>query len=104
MRDRVNDEKSNKRTLVVMMGANLAKMYHAILVLGALVCHILFISHQNHPIAFIGLIPFVMLLKHVRKVMSTKDPKEFDPELKKVALGTFVLSILIWISFFINKY
>lgn len=102
MRDRVNDEKSNKRTLVVMMGANLAKMYHATLVLGALVCHILFISHQNHPIAFIGLIPFVMLLMHVRKVMSTKDPKEFDPELKKVALSTFAVAILTSIGLMIG--
>ncbi len=102
MRDRVNDEKSNKRTLVVMMGANLAKMYHTFLVLGALVCHIVFITQQNHPMAFIGLVPFVLLLLHVRKVMATKDPKEFDPELKKVALSTFAVAILTSVGLMIG--
>lgn len=102
MRDRVNDEKSNKRTLVVMMGANLAKMYHTLLVLGALVCHILFIVQQNHPMAFIGLVPFTLLLVHVRKVMGTKDPKEFDPELKKVALSTFAVAVLTSVGLMIG--
>lgn len=102
MRDRANDEKSNKRTLVVMMGANLAKMYHTLLVLGALVCHIVFITQQNHPMAFIGLVPFVLLLLHVRKVMATKDPKEFDPELKKVALSTFAVAILTSVGLMIG--
>jgi 1,4-dihydroxy-2-naphthoate octaprenyltransferase len=44
--------------------------------------------------AFLGLLPGVVLIIHVRKVMQTKNPKDFDPELKKVALSTFALALL----------
>jgi 1,4-dihydroxy-2-naphthoate octaprenyltransferase len=102
MRDRVNDAKSNKRTLVVMMGANDAKIYHALLIILALVSLLIFLSKGTQTTAFIGLIPFVLLLLHVRKVMATKDPKDFDPELKKVALSTFAISILTSIGLMIG--
>jgi len=41
-------------------------------------------------------------LLHVRKVMATKDPKEFDPELKKVALSTFAVAILTSVGLMIG--
>jgi hypothetical protein len=34
--------------------------------------------------------------------MATKDPKDFDPELKKVALSTFAISILTSIGLMIG--
>ncbi|MFN5910153.1 MAG: 1,4-dihydroxy-2-naphthoate octaprenyltransferase, partial [Bacteroidota bacterium] len=94
MRDRANDERSGKNTLVVMMGANLAKLYHAILILGGLTSIALYMTSIDHPYVYIGLIPGIILLLHVRKVMATRDPKEFDPELKKVALCTFGIAVL----------
>lgn len=102
MRDRVNDAKSNKRTLVVMMGANAAKIYHALLIILALVSMLIYLSKSTQTTAFIGLIPFILLLLHVRKVLATKDPKEFDPELKKVALSTFAISVLTSIGLMIG--
>jgi 1,4-dihydroxy-2-naphthoate octaprenyltransferase len=94
MRDRVNDAASGKRTLVVFMGGDLAKIYHALLILVAIGCHIYFLSILQHELAFIGLLPGVVLVLHVRKVMQTKNPRDFDPELKKVALSTFALALL----------
>jgi 1,4-dihydroxy-2-naphthoate octaprenyltransferase len=94
MRDRVNDEKVGKNTLVVKLGANLAKIYHTILVLGALVFLTLFLFTQDHKMAFLGLIPGLYLLIHLKKVLKTTDPIEFDPELKKVALTTFAIAVL----------
>ena len=94
MRDRVNDEKSGKRTLVVKMGGDIAKMYHAFLILGSLLAYIFFLARYENLLFFIGLLPYVLLLLHLRKVMQTKDPKAFDPELKKVALSTFALSLI----------
>jgi len=94
MRDTKNDADSGKRTLVVLMGSNLAKLYHSLLILGALACQIIFISNTDHVGAWIGIIPGIILLLHVRKVMATKDPKEYDPELKKVALSTFGIAVL----------
>jgi 1,4-dihydroxy-2-naphthoate octaprenyltransferase len=94
MRDRVNDAKSNKRTLVVLMGPNLAKLYHVILILGALACQTVYLLETKHVPALIGLLPGIVLILHVRKVMRTTDPKNFDPELKKVALSTFGIAVL----------
>lgn len=94
MRDRINDERSGKRTLVVMMGPNLAKVYHSFLILGGIAAEVIYAYLIGKPIVCLGLLPCVILLIHVRKVMATTDPKAFDPELKKVALSTFAFSIL----------
>jgi 1,4-dihydroxy-2-naphthoate octaprenyltransferase len=94
MRDRVNDEQSGKRTLVVKMGGDAAKIYHTLLILGGLTCLGSYIFLINHPMAFIGLLPSVLLIIHLRKVAATTDAKTFDPELKKVALSTFFIAIL----------
>jgi len=94
MRDRSNDAKSGKNTLVVKIGADWAKLYHTLLVLGGIICHVMFLVTINHPIAFIGLLPGIILMLHLQKVMKTKNPKDFDPELKKVALSTFGIAVL----------
>jgi len=94
MRDRVNDTASGKCTLVVLMGGDFAKFYHTLLIIIALGLHLYFVSELHHDMAFLGLLPGVVLIIHVRKVMQTKNPKDFDPELKKVALSTFALALL----------
>lgn len=98
MRDISNDRNSGKNTLVVKMGPNISKVYHSLLIMGAFVSLFYFLTEKNVSLSFIGLIPFVLLFLHVRKVMSTKDPKEFDPELKKVALLTFAVALLTGIG------
>ena len=94
MRDYQNDAKSNKNTLVVKMGPNNAKFYHVLLIITALVSLTLFIDRLREPLAFLVLLPSILLFVHIRKVMQTKNPKDFDPELKKVALSTFALSLI----------
>lgn len=96
MRDFQNDHASGKITLVVRMGPNLAKMYQLILVVLALGCIGQFINLVGQPILFIAMLPALFLILHLRTVMRTTDPKDFDPELKKVALSTFALSILLF--------
>jgi 1,4-dihydroxy-2-naphthoate octaprenyltransferase len=93
MRDRINDERSGKHTLVVMMGPNLAKVYHSFLIFGGIATEAIYNYMIGKPIVFLGLLPCIVLLLHLRKVMATTDPKAFDPELKKVALSTFAFSI-----------
>ncbi|MDG1330688.1 MAG: 1,4-dihydroxy-2-naphthoate octaprenyltransferase [Crocinitomicaceae bacterium] len=96
MRDYSNDAKSGKNTLVVKMGPNMAKLYHALLIIIALSSLGVFVSLFKQPILFIGMLPAVMLLIHLRKVMATTDTKKFDPELKVVALSTFAISIFMF--------
>ena len=44
---------------------------------------------------------FIFFLKHLEKVRKSKKYEDFDPELKKVALGTFALSIIFWLSLYL---
>ena len=39
---------------------------------------------------------------HLIRIIKISDPKQFDPELKKVALSTFFLSVLIFITLLIG--
>ena len=103
MRDIENDSIANKNTIVVKFGLKWAKQYQHFLIIVPFLCLFVFSIGVKTQI-FLSIIVFIFLLKHLEKVRKSTTPEEFDPELKKVALGTFVLSILIWISFYINKY
>ncbi|MDC1031708.1 1,4-dihydroxy-2-naphthoate octaprenyltransferase [Flavobacteriaceae bacterium] len=102
MRDRINDGVVGKKTLAVLLGAKAAKRYHFILIgCAMLLITIVFLiaSYTFFWIPFIALIPLIM---HLIKVIKISDPKQFDPELKKVALSTFLLSVLIFITLLIG--
>lgn len=103
MRDIENDSIANKNTIVVKFGLKWAKQYQHFLIFVPFLCLFVFSIGVKTQI-FLSIIVFIFLLKHLEKVRKSTTSEEFDPELKKVALGTFVLSILIWISFYINKY
>jgi 1,4-dihydroxy-2-naphthoate octaprenyltransferase len=92
MRDQVNDKLSNKNTLVVKLGFNRAKFYHFCLIMIALISYWGYFKFELTSLIYI--LPFVFLLIHLKKVVQVLDPKDFDPELKKVALSTFLLSLL----------
>lgn len=96
MRDYLNDAKSGKNTLVVKMGPNIAKLYHATLVVFAISSLGIFITLFKEPLLYIGMLPSIILLLHLRRVMATTEAKNFDPELKVVALSTFALSIFMF--------
>lgn len=93
MRDRVNDARSGKNTLVVKMGANWAKIYHAFLILGGIVSLLTFVLPLKQEWLYLSFIPCAVLLYHLRIVMHTKIEKDFDPQLKVVALATFAISL-----------
>ncbi len=91
MRDQVNDKFSYKNTLVVKLGFNRAKFYHVGLIMIALTSFLAFFNFELKGLIFA--LPFILLLIHLKKVVQVLDPKDFDPELKKVALSTFLLSV-----------
>jgi 1,4-dihydroxy-2-naphthoate octaprenyltransferase len=99
MRDRPEDAKVGKRTIPVLIGQKNAKTYHVGLLMVALVCAVLYsVLADRVGFHLIFLIPFLFLSAHVVRVMNVELPKDFDPELKKVALSTFVFSILFGIG------
>lgn len=95
MRDRVNDAKVNKNTLVVKIGAKSAKNYHYTLIILSLITAVLYvvIKYQS-PWQFLFLIAYIPILKHVIFVYKNKEEVLLDGELKKVALSTFLFAIL----------
>jgi len=96
MRDEESDRKSGKNTIVVKIGGAKAKNYHYFLVIGAMVCVLAFavISHFHFD-QYLFLLAYIPLTIHLITVRKNKNPKELDPELKKLALSTFALSVLL---------
>nr|WP_294859581.1 1,4-dihydroxy-2-naphthoate octaprenyltransferase [uncultured Fluviicola sp.] len=104
LRDRENDEKVGKRTLVVKLGAANAKKYHYFLIITAFSSWIVFLILTKNWLGFISLIPIILFIKHLLFVAKNTVPRELDSQLKIVALGTFFISILYVISVSINQW
>ena len=95
MRDEASDRKSGKNTIVVQMGGEKAKKYHYFLIITAMVVFVVFALLNNFNIdQYLFLVAYYPLVKHLDTVKKNTNPKELDPELKKVALSTFLLSVL----------
>jgi 1,4-dihydroxy-2-naphthoate polyprenyltransferase len=96
MRDQESDKKSNKNTIIVKNGNSFARKYHFFLVIAAMVSLLLFAWLKDFNFdQYLFVIVFIPLLLHLKRVYQNKDPKLLDPELKKVALSTFFLSVLL---------
>ncbi|MBL7953797.1 MAG: 1,4-dihydroxy-2-naphthoate polyprenyltransferase [Flavobacteriales bacterium] len=95
MRDIANDAASGKRTLVVRMGSTNARIYHTVLVIGGLLGLVGFTL-----MADLGWTMWLFLLVlpgffiHLRRVWTTAEPRDLDPQLKVLAMGTFVTALL----------
>ena len=97
MRDIENDKIAGKNTLVVKMGLKWAKKYHEIILAIGMLSFMIFlmlIKSSLLPVLLIN-IPIIM---NMNKVNKSEKYEDFDPELKKVALSTFALSILFWLT------
>lgn len=95
MRDLETDLKSNKITLAGYLGKKFSKIYHFVLILSAIVLMLIFqFSISYSKIMYLSWIAFIPLIFHLKVVFFIKNPKDFDPHLKLVALSTFVLAIL----------
>ncbi len=99
MRDIVSDKTSNKITLAVKLGAVKAKQYHYVLIITAIILTVVFgLIYYKTPFNLIYFIAYLPLFLHLKKVNAVTNLKDFDPELKKLALTTVLLSILIGIG------
>jgi 1,4-dihydroxy-2-naphthoate octaprenyltransferase len=95
MRDRVNDEKAGKNTIVVKIGPQFAKYYHYYLIGASLLFALTYVTmHYTNPVQFLFVIAYIPLLRHVFFVYKNKEESLLDGQLKIVALSTFLFSIL----------
>jgi 1,4-dihydroxy-2-naphthoate octaprenyltransferase len=96
MRDEASDKKSNKNTIVVKIGGAKAKQYHYFLIGTAMVLVLLFAILSEYRLdQYLFVLAYIPLTKHLITVYKNEDPRALDPELKKLALSTFALSILL---------
>ncbi|MFN3343620.1 MAG: 1,4-dihydroxy-2-naphthoate polyprenyltransferase [Flavobacteriales bacterium] len=101
LRDHINDAASGKITMVVKLGFEKAKNYHATLIILALLSHIFWsLLFATDYWEYLFLPACFLFLGNILTVFKTNEPAKLDPELKKVALGTFLFSIL----FFLGQY
>jgi 1,4-dihydroxy-2-naphthoate octaprenyltransferase len=95
MRDRESDARSGKNTLVVKIGAGFAKYYHYNLLIAAFLFAVLYVViHYKTGWQFLFLIAYIPVFKHLWAVYKNEDAKKLDPELKKLALSTFLFAFL----------
>ena len=99
LRDREQDQKNNKNTLVVKLGIANAKKYHYFLIIGALITALVYVFLDFKSVyQLIFLIAFIPLIKNMKTVAKNVISAELDSELKKVALSTFLFAILFGIT------
>ncbi|MDD3721436.1 MAG: 1,4-dihydroxy-2-naphthoate octaprenyltransferase [Lutibacter sp.] len=102
MRDSVSDAKSGKNTIVVKIGVEFAKYYHYYLLIASFLFALLysFIFYKSwHQLLF--LLAYVPIGKHFLVVYRNKRPVLLDPELKKLALSTFLFALLFGLGTFL---
>lgn len=96
MRDEASDRRSGKNTLVVKIGIENAKKYHYFLIVGAMILVLLFAYLSNFNFdQYLFVLAYFPLVKHLVTISKNHNSKLLDPELKKVALTTFALSVLL---------
>ena len=98
LRDITNDAKMQKRTMVVQLGFERAKLYHVFLVSSGLATwfftvYLLAFNTYNYWL-FGALLPSIGFVLHLKRVLDNQTPASLDPELKKVALLTFFSALL----------
>lgn len=99
MRDRLADAKVGKTTLAVLLGGQKVKVYHYALIIAAFIsASLYFILKADSWFEYLPMLAFFPLFLHLKKVKANHAPPLLDPELKKVALGTFLFSLLFFVS------
>ena len=94
MRDHEADAKSGKNTLVVRIGLEKAKGYHQALVYGGILLGLAYVIPSKQYTHYLFLITFPLFFGALNEIKCRSDFQNFDPFLKKQAIGTFIFSIL----------
>lgn len=99
LRDHDNDKASNKNTLVVLLGIKNGKIYHYSIIFLSWLFIFLFVIINFYKWEL--LTPFITLplfISHLVRVSKANSAEMLDPELKKLAIATFLFSILLAIG------
>lgn len=96
IRDIKNDLRMNKKTIPVRVGFRIAKVYQFFLILFAIVFAALFTAKfkisKNYIFVLLAILPLIF---HLFRVKKSRNPIEFKPLLKQLAISTFIFSIFM---------
>lgn len=96
MRDEESDRKAGKNTIVVKNGGAWAKKYHFFLVISAMILVLIFaFLNEFHFDQYFFVVAYFPMISHLMTVYKNKTPRLLDPELKKLAISTFLLAVLL---------
>jgi 1,4-dihydroxy-2-naphthoate polyprenyltransferase len=105
MRDEESDRKVGKNTLVVQKGGSWARKYHFFLIISAMLLVLIFafLNKFNFD-QYIFVVAYFPMISHLITVYRNQNPRFLDPELKKLAISTFLLSVLLSLAliFFVS--
>ena len=94
MRDIESDKLSNKQTLAGYLGSKQSKIYHQLLVVFSMVLIGFYSFLTMKSSMYFLIIAFIPFLVHLNIIRNTINPKDYDPQLKVLALSTFLLAII----------
>lgn len=95
MRDSESDNTSNKMTMAVKLGVLKSKKYYYYLIGFSLLFALFFVNyHYRTPLQFLFIIAYIPIIKQLVRVSKNNNPSDLDPELKILALSTFLFALL----------
>ncbi len=98
MRDLESDKLSDKHTLAGYLGSINSKTYHQLLIVIAMVLMSVYSFLSVNSSMYLMLISFIPLFFHLHIINKIKAPKDYDPQLKVLALSTVALALLFCAS------
>ena len=95
MRDSVPDSKAGKITIAVKLGEQKSKKYYYYLIGFSFLFALFYVNYHYHsPQQFLFVLAYFPMVKQLIRVLKNQEPKDLDPELKILALSTFLFAIL----------
>jgi len=98
MRDLESDKLSDKHTLAGYLGSINSKTYHQLLIVIAMLLMSIYSFLSVNSSMYLVLISFIPLFFHLHIINKIKAPKDYDPQLKVLALSTVALALLFCAS------
>jgi len=98
MRDLESDKLSDKHTLAGYLGSINSKTYHQLLIVIAMLLMSIYSFLSVNSSMYLMLISFIPLFFHLHIINKIKAPKDYDPQLKVLALSTVALALLFCAS------
>ncbi len=99
LRDRDNDAAYGKHTIVVKLGIQKGKTYHAMLLISGMLAALAYsVISGASSWQWIYLFSFPLIVRSIVVVLKNHNPSALDPELRALALSTLLFSVLFGVG------